>query len=148
MQPPKNRYSKNSAVERPKVKAPKPAKLKLPKPQRKEAKRQIQRFTKQSQFGKYFFRSLLAGLVVLVLIVLSTMFTPLLAIDKITVAGNHKVSDKAVLAALKHRLGTPLPMLSESDVAQDLSKFKMIESISLVSKPPHTLEVKIGRAHV
>ena len=143
MQPPKNRYSKTSAVERPKVKAQKPAKLMLPKPQSKEAKRQIQRFTKQSQFGKYFFRSLLAGIVVLVLLVLSIMFTPLLAIDKITVAGNHKVSDKAVLAALKHRIGTPLPMLSESDVAQDLAKFKMIESISLVSKPPHTLEVRV-----
>lgn len=143
MKPPKNRYSKLSAVEKPKAKAPKMAKVKLPKPQRREAKRQIQRFTKENVFGKYFFRSLTAGVLVLIIFVLSTMFTPLLAIDKITVAGNHRVSDKAVLAALRHRLGTPLPMLNAYDVAQDLSKFKLIESISLVSKPPHTLEVRI-----
>lgn len=34
-------------------------------------------------------------------------------------------------------------MISEASVAEDLSQFKLIESISLISKPPHALEVRI-----
>ena len=90
-----------------------------------------------------FLRSVAFSLVGLVLLVLATMFTPLLSIDKITVTGTSKVSNKQVLAILKNRIGTPLPMISEASVAEDLAQFKLIESISLISKPPHALEVRI-----
>jgi cell division protein FtsQ len=71
------------------------------------------------------------------------MFTPLMAIEKISVTGNQKVPSQQILANLKHRIGSPLPMLTESDVAKDLEKFRLIESISLVSQPPNKLQVRI-----
>ena len=156
MQPPKNRYS-NAPSRDPKKPAVKPVKThKSNKPTRKLAVRslgdlvqkrqqnkQAQRFTKESPVRKIFLRTITFSLVGLVLLVLATMFTPLLSIDKITVTGTTKVSNKQVLAILKNRIGTPLPMISEAAVAEDLSQFKLIESISLISKPPHALEVRV-----
>ena len=156
MQPPKNRYS-NTPSRDPKKPTVKPAKgSKTPKPTRKIAVRSLgdlvqrrqehkesRRFTKESAVRKVFLRAITFSLVGLVLLVLAAMFTPLLSIDKIIVTGTAKVSNKQVLAILKNRIGTPLPMISESSVAQDLSQFKLIESIALISKPPHALEVRI-----
>lgn len=141
MKPPSNRYgttSRSSAAKQVKAK-----KVKLPLKQRRVVSREVRKFTRESVFKKYFVRSLLASLLALVILVLSTMFTPLMAVEKIVVSGNDKVSTKKISAALKHRIGTALPMLSEADIASDLANFKLIESISLVSKPPHTLEVRI-----
>lgn len=152
MQPPKNRYSQtpNRNAKKPVVK---PAKAQKAKPkrilnladlaQRRQANKETRRFTKESRVRKVFLRSIAFSLVGLVLLVLATMFTPLLSIDKITVTGTSKVSNKQVLAVLKNRIGTPLPMISEASVAEDLAQFKLIESISLISKPPHALEVRI-----
>ena len=153
MQPPKNRYSQtpNRDSKKPAVKAVKAKKV--PKParklsfgdlaQRRQASKEARRFTKESRVRKVFLRSVAFSLVGLVLLVLATMFTPLLSIDKITVTGTSKVSNQKILAILKERIGSPLPMISEASVAEDLSQFKMIESISLISKPPHSLEVRI-----
>jgi cell division protein FtsQ len=71
------------------------------------------------------------------------MFTPILAIDKIQVVGNSRVSTKQISAALKHRIGGSLTLISESAIADDLKQFKLIESISLESQPPHVLVVHI-----
>ena len=153
MQPPKNRYSQtpNRDSKKPAVKAVKTKKP--PKParklsfgdlaQRRQASKETRRFTKESRVRTVFLRSVAFSLVGLVLLVLATMFTPLLSIDKITVTGTSKVSYQKVLAILKDRIGSPLPMISEASVAEDLSQFKLIESISLISKPPHSLEVRI-----
>jgi cell division protein FtsQ len=111
--------------------------------QKRQENKESRRFTKESAVRKVFLRAITFSLVGLVLLVLATMFTPLLSIDKITVTGTSKVSNKQVLAILKNRIGTSLPMISESSVAQDLSQFKLIESIALISKPPHLLEVRI-----
>jgi cell division protein FtsQ len=112
--------------------------------QRRTNARQVQRFTRESRFGKIFIRSLIGSIAALTLFVLSTMFTPLLAIDKITVVGNSHVPTKQIQAALKHRLGGSLTMISDTAVADDLKQFKLIESISLQSQPPHTLVVRIS----
>ena len=150
MQPPQNRYNRprqNGAKPAKAAKAVKAAKkvkpAKQPLRQRIASNREVRKFTKESVVKKYFVRSLLASLVALVLLVCSTMFTPIMAIEKIVVSGNHKVPSKQILAKLKHRIGSPLPMVSEADVAKDLEKFRLIESISLVSQPPHRLEVRV-----
>ena len=88
--------------------------------------------------------SLLASLLALVLLVLATVFTPLLAVENIRVTGVSKVSKKAVEKAVKSQLGVPLPLVSSQAVAESLSKFSMIESFSLVSELPNTLHVAIS----
>ena len=88
--------------------------------------------------------SLLASLLALVLLVLATVFTPLLAVENIRVTGVSKVSKKAVEQAVKSQLGVPLPLVSSQAVAESLSKFSLIESFSLVSALPNTLHVAIS----
>ncbi len=110
---------------------------------RRARSKEVRRFTKESQVKKIFFRSILGAIIALVLFVLSTMFTPILAVNKITVTGSDKVPEKQIQAALKDYLGKPLPMISSQSVADDLAKFKLIESVSVVSQPPHELRVKI-----
>ena len=110
---------------------------------RRARTKEVRRFTKESQVKKIFFRSILGAITALVLFVLSTMFTPILAVNKITITGSDKVPEKQIQAALKDYIGKPLPMISSQSVADDLAKFKLIESVSVVSQPPHELKVKI-----
>jgi cell division protein FtsQ len=150
MRPPKNRYS--TPVGKTPAKKVKPVKKVKPEPIRtriknvstnRSAQKEARRFTKENPTGKYFFRAILASLVALVLLVLAVTFTPLLSIDKIVVSGESRVSEKQVQTILKKYVGTPLTTISESQVATDLKGFPIIESIALISKPPHTLEVII-----
>lgn len=149
MRPPKNRYSAPSS----KGNRPKPKKVKQsPAPIASRFKRssldrvgkkEARRFTKENPTRKYFFRSLMAAVAILVILVLATTFTPLLAIDKIMVSGESRVSEKQIQNILKKYVGTPLTTISESAVAADLKGFPIIESIALVSRPPHTLEIRV-----
>jgi cell division protein FtsQ len=150
MQRPKNRYSTptGKVPSKPKVRTAKkaavPIKAKLSKvSQSRSAKKEVRRFTKENPTSKYFKRAILGGLSFLIVLVLATTFTPILAIDKIVVSGESRVSEKQILKILKKYVGTPLPTISEESVARDLKGFPIIESIALVSRPPHTLEVKL-----
>jgi cell division protein FtsQ len=150
MQRPKNRYSTptGKVPSKPKVRTAKkaavPIKAKLSKVSlSRSTKKEVRRFTKENPTGKYFKRAILGGLSFLIVLVLATTFTPILAIDKIVVSGESRVSEKQILKILKKYVGTPLPTISEESVARDLKGFPIIESIALVSRPPHTLEVKL-----
>lgn len=110
---------------------------------RRARTKEVRRFTKESPVKKIFFRSILGAIIALVVFVLSTMFTPILAINKITITGLDKVPEKQIQAALKGYMGKPLPMISSQSVADDLAKFKLIESVAVVSQPPHELKVKV-----
>jgi len=149
-----NKPSNNRFQDQPRKSSAKPVRQKrvkspiaVPKLNLKERRtqaKQIQRFRQESRFGKIFLRSLIASVCALILFVLATMFTPILAIDQIKVVGNSRVSTKQISAALKQRLGGSLTLISDSAVAEDLKQFKLIESISLESKPPHLLVVHIA----
>jgi cell division protein FtsQ len=110
---------------------------------RRARTKEVRRFTKESPVKKIFFRSILGAIIALVLFVLSTMFTPILAVNKISITGLEKVPEKQIQAALKDYIGKPLPMISSQSVADDLAKFKLIESVSVVSQPPHELRVRV-----
>lgn len=160
MQPPKSRFNHSRPTVKNITKSSK-AKVELPKGKksprtrptlkfsrlnisaRRAQLKEARRFTKESQVRKIFLRSSLAAIGALILLVLATMFTPIMAIDKISVFGTEKVSDKQIQASLEKYIGTALPMINGTNVANDLAKFKLIESISLVSKPPHELQVRI-----
>jgi len=160
LQPPKSRFNHSRPTAKTVTKSSK-AKVALPKGKkhprasarvkfsslnisaRRAQLKEVRRFTKESQVKKIFLRSLLAAIVALILLVLATMFTPIMAINKISITGTEKVSEKQIQAALKKYIGTALPMINGNNVVDDLAKFKLIESISLVSKPPHELQVRI-----
>jgi cell division protein FtsQ len=144
MKAPKTPFEVSKPVKSAKTPAQKkPTPKRIPLAQKRAVRREAKRFTHENRFKKIFLRSLVSSVAALMVLVLATMFTPLMAIEKITVSGNQNTSTKQILAALKHRIGSPLPMLSEADVAKDLEKFKVIESVSLLSQPPNKVEVRI-----
>lgn len=80
----------------------------------------------------------------LLLLVLATYVTPLLAVEKIEVAGINRLKEKSIVNALKSQIGKPLPQVSASEISNALKPFVLIESFSVVSLPPHTLRIVIA----
>ena len=77
------------------------------------------------------------------ILVLATIFTPLLAVEKIEVTGIKRLKEKSIINALTSQIGKPLPTVSASDVTASLKSFPLIESFSIISLPPHTLRIQI-----
>lgn len=105
---------------------------------------QAKRFQGQSRQRRVIALSLASSFAVLLLLVIATLVTPMLAVEKIKLTGLHKVSEKSVLAAVKGNLGKPLALVNQQEIADELSKFKLIESISIISELPHTLHIAIS----
>jgi cell division protein FtsQ len=134
-----------------KSKAAKPVK---PARTRKVAKPgKVTAFTKLTPEAKRFVgatkrRKVTAAIVVaafglLGALILATMFTPLLAVQNLEVTGTSLLNRAAVLKALQPQIGTPLPMVSEKTIADELSTFALVDSFAVVSLPPHTLRIAI-----
>lgn len=69
--------------------------------------------------------------------------SPLMALDTIEVVGASRLDGAAVGAVLDDHLGTPLALLDEGEIRDDLAAFPLIRSYSTEVIPPHTLVVRI-----
>jgi len=106
-------------------------------------RREIRRFTSANRTRMILVSSAAVSVFILVGLVLATMFTPMLAIQNIDVVGTHRVKSATVKNALKSLVGTPLTLVSDSQIQQRLASFPLIESFTTVSLPPHTLQIVI-----
>ena len=86
----------------------------------------------------------IASLSFLLIIVLIATFSPLLAIREIYVSGTERIKAEDISKALQSHIGTPLPLLQESEVAKSLEGFSLIETFSATAVPPNALSVKIS----
>lgn len=105
---------------------------------------EAKRFTQGSRNRKLAFGISASAFGALLLLVLATIFTPLLAVQKIEVTGITRLKEKSIVNALISQLGKPLPTVSSSDIAKSLETFPLIESFSIISLPPHTLRIQIA----
>lgn len=80
---------------------------------------------------------------ILIALVLAAVFSPMMAVERISVRGEKLVSEKQIKAALKSQIGKPLPQVNSDEIAKLLKKYVLIESFSAISAPPHTLIIKI-----
>ena len=87
--------------------------------------------------------STLTSVVLLFIFVLVAAFSPLLEVQKVEIVGNERIPIKLLSNALKDQLGRPLPQITLGDVQTDLKNFTLIQSVSIVNLPPHTLQVRI-----
>lgn len=104
---------------------------------------EARRFTAHSRQRKIATITVLGSFGTLVLLVLATMFTPLLAVENLEVTGTKRLTEKSIINALLNQKGKPLPLINSADIQQQLKSFELVESFSLVSLPPHTLRVQI-----
>ena len=104
---------------------------------------EAKRFVAASRRRKIVSLSVLGSFALLFLLILATMFTPLLAVEKLEVTGTKRINEKTVLKALEKQLGVPLPMVNTNSIAESLAPFSLVDSFSVVSLPPHTLRIAI-----
>ncbi|MEW1974386.1 MULTISPECIES: FtsQ-type POTRA domain-containing protein [Microbacterium] len=110
---------------------------------RKALRAEIRRFTRRSRRRRLIWLCALGALVLLIGGSVAAAYSPLFAVEKITVAGASTLNAAAVEAALGDQLGTPLALVSESDVKAALIAFPLIETYALEARPPHDLVVRI-----
>lgn len=102
---------------------------------------ELRRFTKGSPLKRGIIYSSVGSVTLLVALVLATIFTPMMSIDKIEVVGLHRLKPATVYAAVKSLEGTPLTLVDEGQIQKRLAGFSLIQSFTTVSLPPHTLQI-------
>jgi cell division protein FtsQ len=86
----------------------------------------------------------IGSLVALMGVVAVATFSPLLAVKEIIVSGTERIKADEISKALQGHIGTPLPLLSEQEVAESLAGFELIESFSATAVPPNGLSIRIA----
>lgn len=104
---------------------------------------EIRRFTRGSRLKRGVTYTVLGSVLALVLLVLATIYTPMMSIDKIEIVGLHRMKQATVENAVKSLVGTPLTTVDEGQIEKRLKGFPLIESFTTVSLPPHTLQIYI-----
>lgn len=110
---------------------------------RRALRREVRRFTARSRRRRRIWMVTAAALVALVAASVGIAYSPLFALEEITVVGTEALPAESVEAALAGQLGTPLPLIDESAVKQALVGFPLVESYTLEARPPHDLVVRI-----
>ena len=110
---------------------------------RRALRAEVRRFTVRQRRRRATWLGVAASLVVLVLATLGAAYSPLFAVQTITVQGASQLDAAAVEAALSDQLEVPLPLVDESAVKAALVTFPLVESYSLEARPPHELVVRI-----
>ena len=110
---------------------------------RRALRAEVRRFTVRSRRRRAVWIGAGAALVVLVLGTLGAAYSPLFAVERISVVGAEALDAAEVEAALADQLGTPLPLVDDSAVKEALVRFPLIETYSLEAQPPHDLVLRI-----
>lgn len=110
---------------------------------RKRLRAEIRRFTQRSRRRRLVLLSALGALVLLVAGSVVAAYSPLFAVEKITVVGASALDPAEVTAALEDQVGRPLALVDDSEVKAALTAFPLIETYALEAKPPHDLTIRI-----
>ncbi|MFC5434391.1 FtsQ-type POTRA domain-containing protein [Microbacterium suwonense] len=110
---------------------------------RKALRAEIRRFTQRSRRRRIIWWSSIGAIVALVLGSVIAAYSPLFAVEKVTVVGAERVDAAAVQQALSGQLGSPLALIDAGAVKSALTEFPMIETYAIEARPPHELLVRI-----
>lgn len=110
---------------------------------RRALRAEIRRFTQRSRRRRIVWLSAIGAVVLLIGGTTAAAYSPLFAVEKITVVGATTLDAAAVEAALSEQVGTPLALVDSSEVKAALLAFPLIETYALEAKPPHDLTVRI-----
>lgn len=113
--------------------------------QRSAMRAEAKRFKRSGQVNvkRVFGFSVLGSIVLLCALVLATVFTPLLAIEKIEIVGLKRLNQQTVLNSVRSLIGTPLTVVNQDEIQQRLSGFPLVASFNTVALSPHTLQIRI-----
>lgn len=110
---------------------------------RKALKSEIRRFTQRSRRRRMIWLGTFGALVLLIGGTALAAYSPLFAVEKVTVIGASSLDPAQIEAALADQVGTPLALVDAGEVKAALIGFPLIETYALEAKPPHELTVRI-----
>jgi len=110
---------------------------------RRALRAEVRRFTARQRRRRMTWIGVAAAVLVLVLGTLGAAYSPLFAVQTVTVEGTQRLDAGAVEEALSGQLGTPMPLVDDSEVKAVLVGFPLVESYALEARPPHELVVRI-----
>lgn len=110
---------------------------------RRALRAEIRRFTQRSRRRRIMWLSGIGAVLLLIGGSVAAAYSPLFAVEKITVVGATALDPAAVEAALSGQIGTPLALVDTSEVKAALLAFPLIETYALEARPPHDLTVSI-----
>lgn len=110
---------------------------------RRALRAEIRRFTKGTRRRRMIWIGSVGAVLALVAGCVAAAYSPLFAVERITVTGASALDPAVVEAALAGQLGTPLALVDDSAVKAALMTFPLIETYSLEARPPHDLTVRI-----
>lgn len=110
---------------------------------RKALRAEIRRFTQRSRRRRAIWLTVLSALVLFVGGSALAAYSPLFAVEKITVVGTDTLDGASVQEALSSQQGRPLALVDSSEVKEALTSFPLIETYALEVRPPHELVVRI-----
>lgn len=110
---------------------------------RRALRSEIRRFTARSRRRRMIWIGSLSALLLLVAGSVGAAYSPLFAVQRITVVGAQTLDEATVQEALAAQVGRPLPLVDHSEVKAALIGFPLIETYALEARPPHDLVVKI-----
>ncbi|WP_312672091.1 FtsQ-type POTRA domain-containing protein [Microbacterium sp.] len=110
---------------------------------RKALRAEIRRFTQRSRRRRITWLSIVGAIVLLIGGSVAAAYSPLFAVERITVTGTTTIDPAVIEGALADQMGTPLALVDSSEVKAALLAFPLIETYALEARPPHDLTVRI-----
>lgn len=110
---------------------------------RKALRAEIRRFTQRSRRRRIVWLSAAGAVVALVLGTVVAAYSPLFAVERITVVGAKTLDAAEIERALAGQVGTPIALVDPGEVKAALVAFPLIETYALEARPPRDLTVRI-----
>jgi cell division protein FtsQ len=110
---------------------------------RKALRAEVRRFTGRQRRRRAIWLGAAASLLILVAVTFGAAYSPLFAVEQVTIVGARTLDTAAVEDALSGQVGVPLALVDDGDVKAALIGFPLVESYTLEARPPHELVVRI-----
>lgn len=104
---------------------------------------EVRRFTAHLRRRRMVWLSISGALVAVLIFVAIGVFTPIMALQTITVEGATRVPANQIVTALQPEINKPLPLVNMDSVRRAVEAQPLVKSYSTVASPPHTLVIKI-----
>lgn len=104
---------------------------------------EVRRFTAHLRRRRLIWASIAGALTAIMIFVGIGVFTPVIALQTITVEGVTRVPADQILAALQPQINKPLPLVDMGAVRKAVEAQPLVKSYSTVAVPPHSLVIKI-----
>lgn len=86
----------------------------------------------------------LGSVIILGILTAVATFSPLLAIQQVSVIGTQRLNPDEISKALSGQIGKPLPLLNQDEIGRSLAGFSLIESFAATALPPNELQVRVS----